>query len=107
MKQLLSIWLLVVGLTVIGCGTSGKEFDNSLVDDIVNGQTTQREVETMFGNPFKKGIQNGKEVWIYEHNQYKTLSLFGDDTSKDMVIIFDDSKVVKTHLYMTNQGSQK
>ncbi len=106
-KLFLSFGFLVAGLTVFGCGTSGKEFNSSLFDSMENGRTTQHEVESMLGNPFKKGFQNGNEVWIYEHNKYKAFRMFGEDTSKDMVIIFDKDKVVKTHVFMTSQPDPK
>ncbi len=107
MKIFISLGFLMVSLMVIGCGTSGKEFNTTLFDSIQNGHTTQGEVESMFGRPFKKGFQNGKEIWIYEHNQYKAFKMLGEDTSKDMVVTFDESKVVKTHLLMTSQPDPK
>ncbi len=61
----------------------------------------------MFGQPFKKGYQNGDEIWVYEHNKYKVFRILGEDTSKDMVVIFDESKVVKTHLRMTSSSDPK
>jgi len=103
MKLFLSFGFLVVSLTVIGCGTSGKDFNGTLFDSIQNDHTTQKQVESIFGRPFKKGFQNGNEIWIYEHDQYKALPIFGEDTSKDMVVIFDESKVVKTHQFMSSQ----
>ncbi len=107
MKLFLSFGFLMVSLMVAGCGTSGKEFNSTLFDSIQNGHTTQQEVESMMGKPFKKGLQNGKEVWVYEHNQYKAFKILGEDTSKDMVVTFDENKVVKTHQYMTSQPGPK
>ncbi len=106
-KLFLSFGFLVVSLTVFGCGTSGKDFNSSLFDSIKNGHTSQQEVESMLGSPFKKGFQNGDEVWIYEHNTYKAFRMFGENTSKDIVIIFDEDKVVKTHVFMTSQPDPK
>jgi predicted DNA-binding ArsR family transcriptional regulator len=100
MKRFLPIGILLAVLAVTGCGTSGKEFNEVLYDSIQNGHTTQEEVESMFGLPFKKGVQNGKEIWVYEHNKYR---LIGKDTSKDLVIIFDKAGVVETHQFMTSQ----
>ena len=107
MKLFISFTFLMMSLMVVGCGTSGKEFNSSLFDNIENGHTTQQEVESMFGHPFKKGIQNGHEVWVYEHDKYKVFQIFGKDTSKDMVVVFDDSKVVKTHQLMASQPDPK
>ncbi len=107
MKQFVFFGFLMAGLTLFGCGTSGKDFNATLYDSINNGNTTQQEVESMFGRPFKKGFQNGDEIWIYEHNKYKVFSVLGADTSKDMVVIFDENKVVKTHLMMDNKSDPK
>lgn len=106
-KRLLFLGLLVAVLTTFGCGTTGKEFDADLFDNINNGNTTQEQVESMFGLPFKKGYQNGNEIWVYEHNKYKAFKILGADTSKDMVVIFDENKVVKTHVMMDSQSEQK
>lgn len=107
MKIFITFGFLMLSLIVIGCGTSGKEFNSDLFDSIQNSHTTQEEVESMLGKPFKKGLQNGHEVWVYEHNQYKAFKILGDDTSKDMVVTFDENKLVKTHQYMTSQPVSK
>ncbi len=107
MKFFISFGFLVMSLTVFGCGTSGKDFNDTLFDSIQNGHTTQQEVESMLGKPFKKGYQNGNEIWVYEHNKYKVFRILGEDTSKDIVVIFDESKVVKTHLRMTSSSDPK
>ncbi len=100
LKFLLILSLLIGSLAVAGCGTGGKKFEEANFDNIVNGSTSKKEVETMFGMPFKKGWQNGREMWIYEYNKYR---MIGQDTSKDMVILFDESGLVKSHKFMTSQ----
>ncbi len=95
--------VLVAGLFLQGCGTTGKNFDESAADKIVVGSTTRTDVLVMLGKPFKKGIQNDKEVWIYEYNKYQAL---GDDTSKDIFITFDDQGVVESRQLMVNKGPQ-
>jgi len=104
MKRFLFIGILLAILAVTGCGTSGKEFNEVLYDSLQNGHTTREEVESMFGHPFKKGVQNGKEIWVYEHNKYR---LIGKDTSKDLVVTFDDAGVVETHQFMTSQPTSQ
>ncbi len=94
--------LLLGFLMISGCGSTGKEFDETLIDNIVNGTTTQDQVEEMFGPPFKKGIQNGRTIWVYEYNEYNAI---GDDQSKDMVVVFEDTGVVRSHQFMTDKGS--
>ncbi len=93
--------LLLIGLLfAYGCGTAGKNFDESLYKNIVAGTTTHKEVQSMFGPPFKKGVQNGSRIWTYEYNYYNSL---GSDITKDMIIVFDQHGVVKSHQMMTNQ----
>lgn len=66
----------------------------------MNGKTTQAGVENMLGKPFKTGIQNGDEIWIYEMNTYQAV---GGNTSKDFIVVFDKQGVVKSHQSMTSQ----
>ena len=86
-------------LLLSSCGTVGKEFDESLYPNIVKGTTTYKEIRDMFGPPFKKGIQNGAPVWTYEYNRINT---FGTDIIKDIIIVFDQNGVVKSHQMMTS-----
>tara|TARA_Y100001936_G_scaffold158087_1_gene154427 strand:+ start:989 stop:1327 length:339 start_codon:yes stop_codon:yes gene_type:complete len=82
-----------------GCGSVGKNFNETLYTKIVKGTTTKKEIETMFGSPFKRGIQNGYPVWTYEYNYVNS---FGTDIIKDMIIVFENNGVVKSHQLMTN-----
>jgi hypothetical protein len=97
----LKITLLLVLFFAASCGTAGKNFDESLYENIATGTTSQKEIHSMFGNPFKKGIQNGFSVWTYEYNFYNSL---GNNIMKDMVIVFDQRGIVKSHQMMTNQA---
>lgn len=91
-----TVWVLV------GCGTIGKNFNESKTANIANGITTQAEIKIMFGRPFKTGIQNGQPIWVYEHNRYY---LIEDGASKDLIIIFGPNGVVQSHQFMTSEPS--
>ena len=93
-------FLLASSLFSYGCGTSGKNFDETKFNKIIAGTTTKKEIHHMFGAPFKKGIQNGYPVWTYEYNYYNSL---GNDITKDIVIVFDSKAVVKSRQMMTNR----
>tara|TARA_B100000686_G_C16550313_1_gene842181 strand:+ start:159 stop:497 length:339 start_codon:yes stop_codon:yes gene_type:complete len=82
-----------------GCGSVGKNFDESLYKKIVKGTTNKNDIQAMFGDPFKKGIQNGYPVWTYEYNYVNS---FGKDIIKDMTIVFYRNGFVKSHQLMTN-----
>ena len=90
---------MVLVLFFAGCGSVGKNFDESLYSNIAKGTTTHKEIQAMFGPPFKKGIQNGYPVWTYEYNY---VNAFGSDVIKDMIIVFEKNGVVKSHQLMTN-----
>ena len=94
--------VFVVGIISIsnGCGTVGKNFNTSEVENIVNGTTTQSDLKKMFGKPFKIGIQNGQPIWIYEDHHY---SILREETSKDLIIIFGLDGIVQSHQFMSNE----
>ena len=101
MRPLLILGALLFLLAgTVGCGTVGTDFDIGRAHDIKNGKTTKDEIAQMFGEPFKTGIQNGHPVWIYEQNQYKAI---GDDTSKSLIVEFDEKGVVRHHTITSNE----
>ena len=84
----------------LGCGTVGKDFDMEQAQTIENGKTTREDIALMFGEPFKVGVQNSHPIWIYERSKYKAI---GDDTSKSLIVEFDDNGVVRNHSFMSNE----
>jgi len=94
--------VILVGIILIsnGCGASGKSFNTSKVESIVNGVTTRSDIEKMFGEPFKTGIQNGQPIWVYEDNHY---SIIREETSKDLMIIFSLDGKVQSYQFMSSK----
>ena len=94
--------VIVVAIVLIsnGCGTVGKSFNVSKVETIVNGTTTQSDIKKMFGEPFKIGIQNGQPIWVYEDHHY---SIIGEETSKDLIIIFSPNGIVHSYQFMSSK----
>lgn len=103
MKHPLFVFICLAGLlAAAGCGKTGKDFDSSLVTKITNQKTTQQDIRNMYGEPFKVGVENGNPIWIYESNSYK---VFGDNASKDLIIVFDKNGVVQSRQYMSSNPS--
>ena len=100
MKKTLTSLALLATLMVFGCSHIGTNFDPNLAKKIENGKTTQSEIEKMFGQPFKKGLQNGRTMWTYEYDEYQAL---GEKASKDLTIVFDESGKVKSHQIMSSR----
>ena len=96
--------VILVGIILIsnGCGASGKSFNTSKVESIVNGITTRSDIEKMFGEPFKTGIQNGQPIWVYEDHYY---SIIRGETSKDLIIIFSPDGIVQSYQFMSSKSA--
>lgn len=86
-------------LVLAACGSTGKNFPVVHVDEIKNGVTTQSQVLDWFGVATKEGMRNGEPMWTY---QFDTYNAFGKDKSKELVILFDKSNVVRAYRYASN-----
>ena len=101
MRPLLILGILFLSFSwTLGCGTVGKDFDMEQAQTIQNGKTTREDIALMFGEPFKVGVQNSHPIWIYEQSKYKTI---GNNTSKSLIVEFDDKGVVRSHSIMSNE----
>ena len=94
--------IILVGIILPqgGCSTTGKSFNASKIESIVNETSTRADIKKMFGEPFKTGIQNGQPIWIYEDHHY---SIISNDLSKDLIIIFGPNGVVQSHQFMSSK----
>lgn len=103
----LKITLLLVLL--YGCSTVykiGQEFDFSNVSKIKIGTTTHQEILSFFGQPLRKGISNGNEVYYYSD---ETITFNKDNTVRregnSLLIEFDDKGIVKNY-YLNIPGKE-
>ena len=103
---------LIIPILIIllsGCVTTykvGKMFKVENVKKIEIGKTTQQEVVEMFGEPWREGISNGNDVYIYTDEQI----IFGVDDRVDrkgntLLIEFDNNKIVKNY-YLNIPGKE-
>ena len=97
-----SALLTVLILLTLACGSVGNHFDSSQVKSIKQEVTKKSEILEMFGPPFKKGEQNGKVTWTYQHNQY---SAFNDGWYEDLVILFNKNGVVESYRHTASAPS--
>jgi len=83
------IGIILIGtilLSLSGCATVGREFPVGPVATIKIGETTLEEIQQMFGQPWRIGIEDGQKTWTYGHYRYAT---FGPDQTRDLVVRFD------------------
>ena len=107
--QRIQLPAIMLGLSAVlvmffaGCATVGQDFPVTSVSEIEIGKTTQNEIRTMFGSPWRVGIEDGQPTWTYGNYSY---GLFGAKNAKDLVIRFDDSDVVASYTFSTTQHTE-
>ena len=95
-----AIIMFAIILVFSACATTykyGKEFPVNNVNQIRIGITSQQDVLDLFGEPLKKGIINGNDIFIYTK---ENIIFNGDDVEKkgdNLVIEFDEKGIVKNY----------
>ena len=83
-----------------GCATIGHEFAVESVPKLSIGQTTRADVLKLFGEPWRHGLEDGRETWTYGHYHY---SLFGPDRTRDLVVRFDDQGRLASYTFSSTE----
>ncbi len=83
-------------LLAAGCVSIGRDFPGGPVTKVVNGTTTREEIRATFGEPYQKGIDNGKESWTYYRVRYRASTPV---QSKELYVVFDSRGVVESHSF--------
>jgi hypothetical protein len=87
---------IFVSLILFGCIYQGRNFDISPVRNIRNDVTTQREIYAGFGEPIRRGLENGLETWVYSYQYYELGQL---RESKDLYVVFNKDNTVKSYSF--------
>jgi hypothetical protein len=74
----------------------GRDFPSEPVRNIENNVTTQKQVFGYFGEPGRRGFENGYETWIYSY-QYYELGQLRD--SKELYIVFNKDSTVRSYSF--------
>ena len=96
----LKITALVVILTLAGCATVGRDFATHNVDEITVGETTRADIQALFGEPWRTGVEDGKRTWTYGKYRW---SAFGDAETTDLVVRFNEDGTVSSYVYNTTE----
>ena len=103
MKRRQLAMLALAGLVAAGCFTVGENFSARPVRKIEKGVTTKAEVEKLFGQPFRTGLDDGYESWTYVYNKWNAVTA---TRSKDLYIVFNRDGTVRTYTYNSNFGDE-
>lgn len=88
--------LAACAIALAACFTVGREFPTADLGRLQIGQTTRDEVHTMFGEPWRTGLEDGRRTWTYGHYRYK---LLGTTETRDLVVRFDAKGVVVSYTF--------
>jgi outer membrane protein assembly factor BamE (lipoprotein component of BamABCDE complex) len=83
-----------------GCATVGKDFATHNVDQITLGENTRSDIQEMFGEPWRTGVEDGKGTWTYGKYRW---SAFGDAETTDLVVRFNPDNTVSSYVYNTTE----
>lgn len=92
---------LAAALFAGGCASIGSEFPAERVSEIEIGRTTRSEIVSMFGNPWRTGVEDGQVKWTY--GRYR-VSLFGGGRATDLAVRFDDAGLVTSYSFNTTEA---
>jgi outer membrane protein assembly factor BamE (lipoprotein component of BamABCDE complex) len=89
--------LLMTGATLLaGCMTVGRDFPAQRVAKLQIGATTRDQVRSLFGEPWRVGVEDGDPTWTYGHYRY---TLLGSTRTRDLVVRFDRAGAVKSYTF--------
>jgi len=95
----ISFMFVILLFVVASCATVGREFSVDAVTQIRLGETTKEDISKMLGHPWRIGLDDGNRTWTYGYYKYK---LFGETTTRDLVIKFDSNGVVSSYTFNTS-----
>jgi len=95
-RNIIALMLLAtLSLPLTGCMPSvGRPFPVQQVRQIEIGTTTKAEIQQIFGDPWRTGIEDGFRTYTYGEYSVKM--------SRDLVIRFDDKDVVKSYSFSSS-----
>jgi hypothetical protein len=102
-SRIVVVAVLCTAPLAVSCATVGHEFPESRVGDIHIGKTTRAGILSMFGSPWRVGVEDGQRTWTYGRYRYK---LFGQSNTKDLVVRFDANDVVASYSFNTTEHEE-
>ena len=103
-SHFLSFFVIVALIfTVAGCFTVGHDFPVDQVSAIKIAKTTQEDIRSMFGSPWRIGMEDGQRTWTYGRYRY---SAFSETETQDLVIRFNDQGKVTSFTFNTTEHQE-
>lgn len=87
---------LIVCWLIWGCVYLGRDFPTGPVKSIEINVTPQKEIFNYFGEPSRRGLENGYETWTYSYNYYELGQL---RDSKELYVVFNKDNTVRSYSF--------
>jgi hypothetical protein len=87
---------ILLAVLASGCVSVGRDFPSTPVSNIQQNVTTQREIFSNFGEPYRKGLENGYETWSYFFNYWELGQL---RESKELTVVFNRDNTVRGYSF--------
>ena len=95
--------MIIISLLLFNCTTTyklGEKFNTESVKSIIIEKTTQEEILSLFEEPFKKGLINGNEVYIYTYEEVAfEQNDYVNRKGNTLVVEFNENKIVKNYYF--------
>jgi len=85
--------------SLVGCATVGHNFNVAGVTELKIGETAKADVLELFGEPWRTGVEDGRETWTYGYYKY---SAFTDAKTRDLVVRFDKNNKVVSYTFSSS-----
>ncbi len=91
-----ALLLCAVSLGFSGCITLGHPFSVGQIPRIQIGQTTESQLVSMFGQPYRRGLEDGDETatWLHYH-----VNVLGNERTRDLYVRFNSNGTVKSYSF--------
>lgn len=88
--------LCILCLALAGCMSVGRDFATAPVRNIQANLSTRDDVFTTFGEPVRRGLENGLETWTYSYQYYELLQL---RDFKELHVLFNKDGTVRSYSF--------
>ncbi len=101
MKKIVLTGLFVLLATALlsSCAVVGKDFPTDKVSMIKIDQSTKADINSLFGTPWRTGVEDGDKTWTYGYYKY---TLFGSSVTRDLIVRFNEAGTVTSYSFNTS-----
>ncbi|MDE2489964.1 MAG: hypothetical protein KGM24_03905 [Elusimicrobia bacterium] len=91
-----ALFVAAASLALSGCVTLGRPFSVGQIPAIQLSKTTQDQLVSTFGQPYRRGLEDGDATatWLNYH-----ISILGSERTRDLYVRFNADGTVKSYSF--------